>query len=157
EGEGIPVLVAGDTTGGAFPGMGGAFNAVHLQVDEENYQKALNLLESADKEPLDEDDTITTQITDHEPDGADQDTSGYEITAAAKKSDDRQLDSNITTQPKRQRKHRRRERNDAADFQIQWGPDDYARRAWLAAMFGLMCAAFAACRHYLPMQIDFIA
>jgi hypothetical protein len=159
EGEGIPVLVAGDTTGGAFPGMGGAFNAVHLQVDEEHYQQALHVLEIAEKELSDDDDTITTQITDMAPEGLRPGETASEITARAMLAPGDQItDDNITTQAKNSgRKQEDRVSDDDPELELSWSPDNYARRAWLAAVFGLMCAAFAVGQRYLPMQIDFIA
>jgi hypothetical protein len=138
--EGIPAFVSGEAVGGLFAGMGGAFGQVQLHVAESNAERALAILEAAAAE---EDDgpgeerasssAITRQRKDDEEEGE------TALTAADRRSrletEPSQTAKAAIQAPSSQTTH---DDDLDDDPRVSWGPDDYANRAWRAAVIGLV-------------------
>jgi hypothetical protein len=146
EAEGIPVFITGDTTGGLFGGMGGAFGTVHLQVTEENYPRASALLEADEDDSDEEDESSSTSIAErktlegkmaHEPP---QDATDIQPTPSRKTFAATARESSITKVPGRLESTDEDDEDDDSEVRLSWGPDDYANRAWRAAVLGIFFA-----------------
>jgi len=142
EEEGITAFITGGESGGLFAGMGGAFGLVRLLVAEKDEERALAILDETAEEDLpDEPDTdpVTSiraaggnepdEDEDSEPDGRIQSVPGVKEAAALPRSPRGDApavkladnDDDETEEPR-----------------VDWGAEDYAARAWKAAVLGVL-------------------
>lgn len=155
--DGIPAMVTGDTAGGLFGGMGGAFGMVHLQVAETNLARAARILDAMEEDLDDAADStaITARKGDKQrrrkrPDRRDEtdeprDAIQAERPAGKPGGDERSAndpgETGIAATPMR-----RAPDNDEDDGddepRLSVGPDDWASRAWKASIIGLILMPF---------------
>jgi hypothetical protein len=146
ESEGIHVFLNGDASGGAFPGLGGAFNSVYVQVFEDDFEQAQAILEAADEEMTDDSSPGSTAITDREAfrgkatDAATPETTEEVQAAPRMQARSDTTESGITREPPPAGPPA--VGSDETDSPvIHWRSDDLATRAWRAAVFALMLMA----------------
>jgi len=127
---GIPVMLSGDTSGGLFAGMGGAFGTVHLEVAEENYERALDILEGRDEEKGEEPNDTSNAIK--APDTV--------VRKAVPEPEPEESDQIQATVPTRDSVPERssKDADETDDVQLEWTADEFATRAWRAAVFGCL-------------------
>jgi hypothetical protein len=132
EAEGIPAFLSGDETSNLFGGMSGAFGTVHLQVAEENLERAADLLEADDKLMDEQDPSESTAIR-------------VRDTMTAAPEPEKEVSARPPAKPrssditaKRASAARPDVDEDAEDRpRLARGADDYADRAWRASVLGL--------------------
>jgi hypothetical protein len=143
EAEGIPVALSGDTSGGLFAGLGGAFGTIHLQVAERDRKRAETILAEMEKDqeegPGPED---STAITAQKPEDED------EPEAPALDQDDaiqKEVPAKATAAPPGEvgiapslHSRKKHKDDDEAEYAIASGPEEIASRAWRAAVIGLV-------------------
>jgi hypothetical protein len=141
EAEGIRVLLTGDDAGFVFSGLGGVSGTVHLEVSEENYPKAIALLESfdenEDKEP--DQQPPTTAIRKGDVSKSDPTEAATDIQRAApKRSINPNADTRIVPHTEESSVTTFDEDDDGARSSVTWQADAYATRACMAAIISVM-------------------
>jgi hypothetical protein len=138
EAEGIRVLLTGDDAGIVFSGLGGVSGTVHLEVSEENYPKAIALLESFDEEDDEKqkEQPPSTAIT---GEASQSSASRTDIqTTAATRPINPGADTRIAAHTEEPSLKDFDEDDDATRSPLTWQADAYAGRACLAAIISVM-------------------
>lgn len=129
--EGIPAMVTGDNTGALFGGLGGAFGMVHLQVAEENLERATRLLdawEEKDDEGEDSPALPKKKRRNRQRDRAED---------MPPPTEDQPPETGIATKPMSPAPETEEEKEDE-DRPILVGPDKVVQRALTAALLGAL-------------------
>lgn len=139
--EGIPAFVTGGESGGLFAGMGGQFGLVRLLVAESNQERALAILdEKHEEEPEEEAEpepstSIKTAEWAREPAGKEESRGKAEIQPAPGIRETTGADE-VLREPAAAADGKDDEDED--EYRVAWGAEDYAARAWKAAVIGLL-------------------
>jgi hypothetical protein len=152
--EGIPAMVTGDTTGGLFGGMGGAFGMVHLQVAENNLARATRILDAMEDDLDDDGDSagITAKKggkkrrrqgpeRDEEPDEPEEAIQAERPAGERPRKDPPGGEASETAMAASPLPPRPKD-DDEDEPRLSVGPDDLASRAWKAAIIGLVLMPF---------------
>jgi hypothetical protein len=141
--EGIPAMISGDNAGALFGGMGGAFGMVHLQIAEENLERATRLLDAWEGQ-------------DEEEDGDPEDSTAISNKKRSKRKRKRRKsdadaregsaspvpETGIASKPMPPPVQEDRDNDDDDLPSFRVGLDDTASRAWKASIIGLILMPF---------------
>jgi hypothetical protein len=135
EGEGIPAQLLGDTSGGLFAGLGGAFGTIEVRVAEQDLSRARELLEDVDDQLEGDDMEAGTAITARDAIREKAPSSVPQATTNDESATEPVEETGITAR----RSQRRKPKSDAPERvrEIAWTADDLADRAWRAGVLGL--------------------
>jgi hypothetical protein len=140
EAEGVRVLLTGADSG-IFSGLGGVAGAVHLEVSEEIYPRAIALLESFDEgqDEVPDQQPPNTAITSAEGSKPDRIDASTDIqTPADKRSANSNANTRIAAHTEEAPATAFDEDDDSIRSSVTWQADTYASRACLAAIISVM-------------------
>ena len=154
--EGIQAHLLGDTGGSPFAGVGGLFGQMSLLVAEADAERAGRVLaEEEPEEPSEEGGSTAIKAPEwSRADGTEEDdpearyrTAELELQSAKPVKKDERIArvGDSASSAERMDGSTASEEEEGDDLSVSWKPDDYAGRAWKAAVIGIMLLPFSPC------------
>ncbi|MBY0525660.1 MAG: DUF2007 domain-containing protein [Gemmataceae bacterium] len=138
EAAGIPAYVQGGETASLFGGGAGLFGSVRLFVAENHRLRALVILDGMENEPEEaEEPEPTTDIKAPEWKRATADADPAIQAKRSRRRPDERVQDQAPEETESFADHDGDDSDDDEEAELAWRPDDYAVRAWRAAILGL--------------------
>jgi hypothetical protein len=158
EAAGVPATLGGDATSALFPGLGGSIGTIHLHVPKKYRKRARKVLRELDRERGEDEpeagDNSGMEAVDDSP--VEHGEAVQKKPAASRRDDlaedDEDSSGHASPEPRQEsaisptlRRWRKKPTHDDVDDEpvLRWGPDQVARRAWLAGVLSLILLGMA--------------